>query len=114
MESGDDRPVGWVVYLSDEEGVARVLEMAHAPGRCSQVLAAFFRRAADAGGVRVRGGCTDPELTVGVVGLGARLSVVGSGAVFYSEQAVVRSAVLNGEAFFSELDSESWLSFADR
>ena len=114
MESGEDRTVGWVVYLSDEEGVVRVLETAHAPGRCSHVLGAFFRQAADMGCVRVRGDCTNPELTASAVDLGARLSVVGSGAVFHSEQADVRSAVLNGEAFFSELDSESWLSFADR
>jgi len=114
LRSGDDRPVGWLVYSFNDDGIARILEMAHAPGRCSDVLAVFFQHAAQRGCVRVRGDCTTPELTAGVVELGARLSVIDSGWVFHSEQADVRSAVLNGEAFFSELDSESWLNFADR
>ena len=114
VRNNDDQPLGWAVYFLNDDHIAEVLEIAPTNDCCADVLRALFHHAADSGCVRIRGGCVTPELTSSVVELGARLTAADSGGVFHCTDADVQSALFNGHAFFSELDSESWLSFAGR
>ncbi len=109
-----DTPLGWVVYTRSTDAIARVLELAHAPGRCHQVLPAFVRHAAQTNCREVRGHCASPELTRYASAAGARLSVVESGYVFHTDDTDVRAAFADGQAFLSEMHSESWLDFTNR
>jgi len=109
-----DDPVGWVVYFVTDDRTAHVLEWAHLPEHGPDVVQSFVRRATAEGCRLARGRCFTPELTAMVVGLGARLAITPSGCVYHTTDADVRAAIVNGEAFLSELDSESWLNFAER
>jgi hypothetical protein len=111
-EAGES--IGWVVYFVRADNVAQVLEIVYAAGRCREVLATVRHQAAAEGCLRIRGRCTTPELTAGAVALRATLGAGVSPCVLHTNDPDVRSAILNGNAFLSELDSESWLAFADR
>ena len=114
VQDGSGQPIGWVVYRVSEERVAQVLELDHVADHGRDVLAAFRRQATAEGCVRIRGQCTTPALTAGAVTLGATVSANPPACVYHTNDPDVRSAIFNGEAFLSELDSESWLSFAAR
>ncbi len=113
VEDSPGRAAGYVLYFVARDRHAKVLELAAAPGRIGDVVGRYFRHAADCGLLGVRGRCTTPQMTAELVNHGARLEHSLSGTVFHTNHPAVRQALINGDVFLSELDAESWLSFAD-
>jgi len=109
-----ENPIGWVIYFRKQDRSAAVLEIAHLPDHAPDLLTAFAYHAARDGLRRIRGRCSTPQLTAHLVELGAKLTAAPSDTVYQTNDPDVRSAILNGQCFFSEMDSDGWLSFADR
>ncbi len=95
-------------------GTVRIHEFTCPPGRAREFIPAFNRYAADCGVQEIIGLCSDSEITAAAVEQGAEVKDVFSGWAVHCKDSAVQSAILNGHAFWSQLDGESWLSFRGR
>ncbi len=114
MSRGGEGASAWVVYYVSRGGTARIHEFACPPGRAREFMPAFYRYAADCGVGEIIGHCSDPEITAAVLEQGAEVKDVFSGWAVHCKDPAVRSVILNGQVFWSQLDGESWLSFRGR
>ena len=112
--SHHNQPVGWVIYCVHSDQHAKIVEFGCQPQHTEAVLSEFLEYAIEKGLHAVRGDCSTPELTLAVVSQGARLHFEPSGCVFHWKDQQIGTALTSGDAFWSELDGEGWISMQGR
>jgi hypothetical protein len=101
---------GWFLYLANRGGTGDVVQVVAAHGQYEPVLAALFRDARAQGLVALEGrgdfgvvAALDPYL--------ADVRREGPWTLVHSHRSDIIDAIERGEAFFSRLDGEWWMTF---
>jgi hypothetical protein len=101
---------GWFLYYMNRGGTGEVVQLVAGPGLHAKVLQSLFAEAWRNGLVAVSGRgdpqllpCLDPEKS--------RISRSGTWFLAHARRPEIMSAVERGDAFFSRLEGEWWMSF---
>jgi hypothetical protein len=102
--------IGWFLYYMNGGGTGDVVQVVAARDRYAEVLRALFRDAWKRGVAAVTGR-GDAGLITALDPRYSRVSRSGSWALVHSRRREIIEAITRGDAFFSRLDGEWWMTF---
>ena len=107
---GDGDVVGWFLYYRNGGGECQVIQLAARPRMQGLVLDLLTEHAAARGGVALTGR-VEPALVHDLALRRTTLRHEGAWILFHSRRPEIAEAFRCGDAYFSRLDGEWWMSF---
>jgi len=104
------RVAGWYLYYANRGGVGEVAQLVAAPGKHRHVLASLFHDAWVQGLAAVSGRA-DRDIVNALDPGRAHVRDGDTAILVHSPRSDINDAIQRGDAFFSRLDGEWWMSF---